>query len=70
MDIPALQDAVDACMTAIVEELRTIGVYAIDKCVQPDAADTVYLANGCSGQTFQGITAISVPTGGLAILTR
>ena len=97
MDIPALQDAVDACMTAIVEEQRAVGVYAIDKCVQPDAVDTVYIANGCSGsrllvelegtylvrildclgrelsrsrQTFDGITAIPVPGGGLAILTR
>ena len=27
-----------------------VGVYAIDKCVQPDAADTVYIANGCMGE--------------------
>ena len=26
-----------------------VGVYAIDKCVRPDAVDTVYIANGCSG---------------------
>lgn len=26
-----------------------IGVYAIDKCVQPDPVDTIHLANGCSG---------------------
>jgi len=27
-----------------------VGVYAIDKCVKPDAADTVYIANGCMGE--------------------
>ncbi len=27
-----------------------VGVYAIDKCVQPDAADVVYIANGCMGE--------------------
>ena len=74
-----------------------VGVYAIDKCVQPDGVDTVYLANGCSGsrilvelegtyqvrildccgheitsflQTFGGITPLSIPSGGLAVLTR
>lgn len=74
-----------------------VGVYTIDKCVQPDAVDTIYLANGCAGKrilaelsgtysvqvldccgqevsrsqvTFSGITAIAVPSGGLAILTR
>ena len=26
-----------------------VGVYAIDKCVQPDTVDTIYIANGCSG---------------------
>ena len=26
-----------------------VGVYAIDKCVQPDDVDTIYIANGCSG---------------------
>ena len=27
-----------------------IGVYAIDKCIQPDAVDTIYIANGCTGK--------------------
>ncbi len=27
-----------------------VGVYAIDKCVRPDAADTIYIANGCLGE--------------------
>ncbi len=27
-----------------------VGVYAIDKCVKPDAVDTVYIANGCMGK--------------------
>ncbi len=26
-----------------------VGVYAIDKCVKPDAMDTIYIANGCMG---------------------
>ena len=26
-----------------------LGVYAIDKCVRPEPVDTIYLANGCSG---------------------
>lgn len=74
-----------------------VGVYAIDKCVQPDAVDTIYIANGCSSsrvlaelsgtyrvrildccgheisaflQTFGGITPLSIPSGGLAVLTR
>ena len=74
-----------------------VGVYAIDKCVKPDAVDTIYIANGCAGervlaeltgtyrvrvldcrgrevsrcqQTFNGITALSVPSGGLAVLSR
>ena len=74
-----------------------VGVYAIDKCVQPDQVDTVYIANGCSGdrvlvelngdyrvritdcrgrevscgrQQLRGITALPIPSGGLAVLTR
>lgn len=27
-----------------------VGVYAIDKCVRPDPADTIYIANGCMGE--------------------
>ena len=27
-----------------------VGVYAIDKCVIPDPVDTIYIANGCSGE--------------------
>lgn len=27
-----------------------VGVYAIDKCIQPDPADTIYIANGCMGK--------------------
>lgn len=26
-----------------------VGVYAIDKCIRPDAVDTIYIANGCTG---------------------
>ena len=74
-----------------------VGVYAIDKVVAPDPVDTVYIANGCSGnrvlvemtgayrmqvldcrgrevscgeQVFNGITPISVPAGGLIVLTK
>ena len=27
-----------------------VGVYAIDKCIQPDAVDVIYIANGCAGE--------------------
>ena len=27
-----------------------VGVYGIDKCVRPDPVDTVYIANGCTGE--------------------
>ncbi len=27
-----------------------VGVYAIDKCVQPDAVGVIYIANGCMGE--------------------
>ena len=27
-----------------------VGVYSIDKCVQPDATDVIYIANGCAGE--------------------
>lgn len=74
-----------------------VGVYAMDKCVLPDAVDTIYIANGCSGsrillelsgtyrvqvldcrgrevscgtREFGGITAMQVPSGGLAVLTK
>ena len=74
-----------------------VGVYAIDKCVKPDAVDTIYIANGCSGsrilleltgtyrvrvldcrgrevsdgvRAFDGITALAVPGGGLAVLAK
>lgn len=74
-----------------------VGVYAIDKCVQPDPVDTIYIANGCAGnrvlaelsgtyrvqildcrgreisrceQSFSGITALPVPSGGLAVLEK
>ena len=74
-----------------------VGVYSIDKVVAPDPVDTIYIANGCSGnrvlvemtgtyrvqvldcrgrevscgeQVFNGVTPISVPSGGLAVLTK
>lgn len=74
-----------------------VGVYAIDKCVQPDPVDTIFIANGCMGErvlaelsgtyhvrvltccgdetahydkTFDGMTALTVPVGGLLVLTR
>jgi len=27
-----------------------VGVYAIDKCIKPDQMDTIYIANGCTGE--------------------
>ncbi len=27
-----------------------VGVYSVDKCVKPDAVDTIYIANGCMGE--------------------
>jgi alpha-galactosidase len=74
-----------------------VGIYSIDRCVQPDAVDRIYIANGsagnrillelsgvyhiqildcrgrersCEERTLSGITALPVPSGGLAILTR
>lgn len=71
-------------------------VYSIDKCVRPDPADRIYIANGSGGsrvlaeltgtyrvqildcfgheqhrfsRSFDGIAALPVPPGGLAVLT-
>ena len=41
-----------------------VGVYAMDKCLQPDDVDTVYIANGCAGERvlveLQGIYRVRI----------
>ena len=74
-----------------------VGVFLSGKCVKPDAADTIYIANGgscdqvlvdlcgsydvnmfdCFGTmgaasrtSFDGVKALNIPVGGLAVLTK